>query len=104
MDVGVGSYFNEKYAEFTAPAGTHAEYLTLFASDSLLFEPVTVEAYNTGGYGTSWRDHRETEWTELYDYVPITSQARGHARTDALRAGTERPISRKVHFQDSTGR
>ena len=47
---GVGSFWNERYMARRAEVRSVNDYLELFQSDSLLFEPGTSEAYSNGGY------------------------------------------------------
>jgi len=47
---GVGSFWNERYMARRADVRSVNDYLELFQSDSLLFEPGTSQAYSNGGY------------------------------------------------------
>lgn len=47
---GVGSFWNERYMARRADVRSVNDYIELFQSDSLLFEPGTSEAYSNGGY------------------------------------------------------
>lgn len=47
---GVGSYWNERFMATRADVRTVSDYLQLFQSDSLLFEPGSSETYSNGGF------------------------------------------------------
>ncbi len=47
---GIGSFWNEKFIAHPEAVRTIDDYLQLFQSDSLLFEPGTSEAYSNGGF------------------------------------------------------
>ena len=51
MRLGVlGSYWNDAFAARRASIRTTDDYLALFATDKLAFEPGTRELYSNGGY------------------------------------------------------
>jgi CubicO group peptidase (beta-lactamase class C family) len=47
---GIGSFWNDRYRANLANIRSTNDYLELFQSDELLFEPGTSEAYSNGGY------------------------------------------------------
>jgi CubicO group peptidase (beta-lactamase class C family) len=47
---GVGSFWNARYMAHATEIRSVKDYMELFQSDSLLFEPGTSEAYSNGGY------------------------------------------------------
>jgi CubicO group peptidase (beta-lactamase class C family) len=47
---GIGSFWNERFMARHADIRTVQDYLELFQTDSLAFEPGTKEAYSNGGY------------------------------------------------------
>lgn len=50
MRSGVGSYWNDRFAARRTAIRTIDDYLALFATDPLEFEPGTSELYSNGGY------------------------------------------------------
>lgn len=50
MRSGVGSYWNDRFAARRTAIRTTDDYLALFATDPLEFEPGTSELYSNGGY------------------------------------------------------
>lgn len=97
---GVGSFWNERFMARAPNIRSVHDYLELFRSDSLLFEPGTRQAYSNGGFvllgaiieqvsGMSYHDYvREKVFlpagmseTEPYDTrVPRSNAAIGYTR------------------------
>jgi D-alanyl-D-alanine carboxypeptidase len=50
MRSGVGSYWNDAFAARRSSVRTTDDYLALFATDKLAFEPGSQELYSNGGY------------------------------------------------------
>ena len=105
MKSGVGSYFNEKFHDARLRVRTHEDYLALFASDSLLFEPGSAEAYSNGGYVILGAIIEQVSGQSYYDYVrDHITRAAGMTGTEHYELGQDVPnLASGYTFQDSTG-
>lgn len=88
MSSGIGDIFNEKYANL--PKGrlrTIKDYLPLFASDPLAFEPGTRRQYSNGGYIVLGAIIEAVSGEDYFDYVRThIFKPAGMENTDAYEA------------------
>lgn len=94
MKSGLGSYWNALYAERREKLLTSDDYIALFASDPLAFEPGTNTLYSNAGYILLGRIIEQVSGLAFPDYVreriavPAGMTATGFDRLDELGAGT----------------
>ena len=70
MTSGIGDFFGEKYqATPKDRIRTLSDYLTLFGTDSLLFEPGTSRRYSNGGYVVLGLIIEKASGQTYFDYV-----------------------------------
>lgn len=69
MTAGVPNWFNEAYLQRHGEIRTVDDYLSLFAGDSLQFEPGTSRAYSNGGYVVLGKLIEKLSGQSYYDYV-----------------------------------
>jgi D-alanyl-D-alanine carboxypeptidase len=69
MSSGVPNFFNDAYLRRHASVRTVDDYLALFATDSLQFEPGTTRAYSNGGYILLGKLIEVLTGKTYYDYV-----------------------------------
>ncbi|MGD1049120.1 MAG: serine hydrolase domain-containing protein, partial [Candidatus Krumholzibacteriaceae bacterium] len=89
MTSGVGDFFGEKYdATPKNRIRNLADYLPLFASEPLLFEPGTKNQYSNGGYLLLGLIIEKASGQSYYDYVrehiyePAGMKSTGHLEAD----------------------
>ena len=66
---GVGDYVGEEYDRKRMTLWTIDDYLALFATDSLLFDPGTKQEYSNGGYVVLGKIIERASGQSYYDYV-----------------------------------
>jgi D-alanyl-D-alanine carboxypeptidase len=69
MSSGVGDFYNEEYLRRHADIRTVDDYLSLFAADTLQFEPGTARLYSNGGYIILGKLIERLTGKSYYDYV-----------------------------------
>lgn len=69
MSSGVGDFFNEDFRRRHADIRTVDDYLSLFAADTLQFEPGTARLYSNGGYIILGKLIERLTGKSYYDYV-----------------------------------
>ena len=69
MSSGVGGFWNEEFQRRHAEIRTVDDYLALFASDPLEFEPGTARRYSNGGYIILGKVIERLTGQSYYDYV-----------------------------------
>lgn len=89
MTSGIGDFFGERYEAMPKDRiRTLADYLPLFAADSLLFEPGTGNRYSNGGYVVLGLIVEKASGRDYFDYVrehiygPAGMEATGHLQAD----------------------
>jgi D-alanyl-D-alanine carboxypeptidase len=69
MTSGVGDFFNDEFRRRHAEIRTVDDYLSLFASEPLRFEPSTSRLYSNGGYIILGKLIERLAGETYYDYV-----------------------------------
>jgi D-alanyl-D-alanine carboxypeptidase len=69
MSSGVGNFYGDEYLRRHAGIRTVDDYLSLFAGDSLQFEPGTARLYSNGGYIILGKLIERLGGKSYYDYV-----------------------------------
>lgn len=89
MTSGIGDFFGQRYADTPKDRIRDlVDYLPLFASDSLAFEPGTSSAYSNGGYVVLGLIVEKASGQTYFDYVrehicaPAGMESTGHLEAD----------------------
>ncbi|MBL8188450.1 MAG: serine hydrolase [Acidobacteria bacterium] len=93
MQSGIGDFFGAKYQAMPkSKIRTINDYLPLFASDKLAFEPGTKRAYSNGGYVVLGAIIEKVTGQSYYDYVrEHIFKPAGMANTDSFFSDAKTP-------------